>query len=111
MGTDNRFDWCREWVRGPRHTFTRWYFEAGVLLDIFQLRSRAVESEVTAKRAAIATHNATETEPAIGYIAVFIGDAPPSAYFVELAKAGEPIGFVLPVAFDQAAPPYAGVGR
>lgn len=93
-GTDNRYDWCREFSGGPRHTFTRLYFRENVLLDIYQTRTKAVEAEVAVKSASIKAHNETAAEP-LGYIAVFVGDVPPTPDVVARALAGEVVGFAL----------------
>lgn len=97
-GTDNRFDWCREFVGGPRHTFSRFYFDQNVLLDIFQARTKAVEAEVEIKTRAIAERNASSPDVAFGYVAVFIGDPAPAHNVVARALAGEAVGFALPPA-------------
>ena len=65
----NRFDWCREAGIGPRHTFSRMYWEQRVLVDVYAERTRGVVKEIEEKRAILETRNASiPREERWGYI-------------------------------------------
>lgn len=77
------FDWCRKGMYNisppgeldsrPRHTFTRWYFQVRVLVDIFESASPTVMREVAEKSEALYSQ-VTATEPTpIGYLPVVRG--------------------------------------
>ena len=75
------FDWCRQGrfnTSGPgeldsraRHTFTRWYFQVRVIVDIFSSSSAATLREIEEKSAAIYAQGSIEG--AIGYLPIVRG--------------------------------------
>lgn len=76
------FDWCRKglWNTAPvgdldsrpRHTFTRWYFQVRVLVDIFSSGTPAVYREIEEKARAIHERGLVEGQR-IGYLPIVRG--------------------------------------
>lgn len=99
-----RFDWCKM-PNSYAHTFTRYYFQQYVLLDIFGSKGPAIEKEVAQKTAAIAQENVRRAEcgqPPIGYLPTMRGANVPFEAF-EAVKRGESLP--LQVRIDLAAVP------
>jgi hypothetical protein len=100
------FDWARM-HDGRRFTFSKSYFEVGVLVDIFAARTPAVVREIAEKRAAIANYN-TIAEHGFGYLPT-IRDSIIPVEMVNAALAGEVLDLtqmqlrhdIDPVKFDE----------
>jgi hypothetical protein len=89
-GTENRFAWCREYAEGPRHTFSRMYFEQRVLVDVYPTRMKGVENEVRQKAAIIAARNEQVAHAERwGYFAVVRDENKPTDETLMRALAGE----------------------
>jgi hypothetical protein len=99
-------------IDGRRHTFSKCFFEQGVLVDIFAARTPAVVREIGEKRAAIAAYNLT-AERGFGYLPTIRGSIIPLE-FISAVLAGEVLDLtqmqgahdVAPVKFDA----YAAAG-
>lgn len=88
--TNAQFEWCRM-PNTYKHTFTRFYFEQNVLLDIFAGKGASIEKEIAQKSAAIAAENVrreAEGKAPLGYITTVRGATIPFEYF-QRAKDGE----------------------
>jgi hypothetical protein len=84
------FDWCRD-ARGARHTFTYWFYQLNVIVDVFDANTfwrspDAVRAEVAEKAATITRRNSVSPAP-VGYIAFVRGYLTPQAE-IDKVRAG-----------------------